>query len=69
MRLFNVSVQVGTKTAGECVQYYYRWKKDRTEEYKRLSMARRRRHEDELYQLRAASMSQWHDDTQQSTNN
>jgi len=47
--------QVGTKSAAQCVQYYYQWKKERVDEYRRLSVMRRRRHEDELYKLRAAS--------------
>jgi len=51
------------------VQYYYRWKKEKADEYKRLSLTRRRRQEDELYQLRAASVSQRQHKTQHMADN
>lgn len=47
-------LQVGTKSVKECVQFYYLWKKVCADEYKRLRVVRRRRREqDELYNLRS----------------
>ena len=45
--------QIGTKTVKECVQFYYLWKKVCADEYKRLRILRRKREQDELYNLRS----------------
>lgn len=51
---FLIAAEVGTKSVKECVQFYYLWKKVCSDEYKRLRIVRRRRREqDELYNLRS----------------
>ena len=44
---------MGSKTVKQCVQFYYLWKKVCAEEYKRLRIIRRKREQEELYNLRS----------------
>ena len=37
----------------QCVQFYYLWKKVCTDEYRKLRQVRRKREQDELYNLRS----------------
>ena len=48
-----VGFQVGTKSVRQCVQFYYLWKKVCGDESRRLRTIRRRREQDELYNLRS----------------
>ncbi len=46
-------LQIGSKSVKQCVQFYYLWKKVCNDEYKRLRILRRKREQDELYNLRS----------------
>lgn len=41
-------LQVGSKTTKQCIQFYYTWKKDQPEEYRRMRNAAKRRRQQEL---------------------
>lgn len=44
---------MGTKSVKECIQFYYLWKKVCPDDYKRLRLLRRKRHQNALYNLRS----------------
>ncbi|CAD5120554.1 unnamed protein product [Dimorphilus gyrociliatus] len=48
-----VSECVGTKNIRQCVQFYYLWKKVCANEYKKMKMVRKRRHQNENFLLRS----------------
>ena len=50
---YNIAKEVGTKSVKQCIQFYYLWKKVCGDEYKRLRIVRRKREQDELYNLRS----------------
>ncbi|KAK7502754.1 hypothetical protein BaRGS_00006004 [Batillaria attramentaria] len=53
---FNVAKMVG-KSVKESIQFYYLWKKVCPDDYKRLRLLRRRRHQNALYSLRSQQPS------------
>ena len=55
---YNIAKEVGTKSVKQCVQFYYLWKKVCGDEYKRLRIVRRKREQDELYNLRSKAAAQ-----------
>ena len=55
---FCVILQVGSKSVKQCVQFYYLWKKVCADEYKRLRIIRRKREQDELYNLRSKAQQE-----------
>ncbi|KAK2162559.1 hypothetical protein LSH36_96g02011 [Paralvinella palmiformis] len=50
---FSIAKELGTKSVKQCVQFYYLWKKVCTDEYRKLRQVRRKREQDELYNLRS----------------
>ncbi len=46
-------MQVGSKSVRQCVQFYYLWKKVCSDESRRLGKIRKRREQDEIYNLRS----------------
>ncbi|XP_013389123.1 ELM2 and SANT domain-containing protein 1 [Lingula anatina] len=55
---FNVSKEVKTKTTKQCIQFYYLWKKVCLDEYKRMRILRRKRTDDDIYNLRSRAAQQ-----------
>ncbi|XP_021343054.1 uncharacterized protein LOC110443261 isoform X2 [Mizuhopecten yessoensis] len=53
-----ISKEVETKSTGDCVQFYYLWKKVCPDEHKRLRVVRRKREQDQLYNLRTRQQQQ-----------
>ncbi|XP_033734969.1 uncharacterized protein LOC117323697 isoform X2 [Pecten maximus] len=54
----SISKEVETKSTGDCVQFYYLWKKVCPDEHKRLRVVRRKREQDQLYNLRTRQQQQ-----------
>lgn len=50
---YTISKTIGTKSVKQCIQFYYLWKKVCGDEYKRLRIIRRKREQEELYNLRS----------------
>lgn len=46
----------GTKSVRDCVHFYYMWKLVCVNDYKRLRLLRRKREQDELYNLRSQAL-------------
>ncbi|XP_064623846.1 uncharacterized protein LOC135485588 isoform X2 [Lineus longissimus] len=49
---FSIAVEI-KKTTKQCIEFYYLWKKVCPDEYKRLRILRRKREQDEMYNLRS----------------